>query len=410
MKKYFSIFILILCCVFTLSACGDDAAAIGDSAISSDGIGSDGISSDGIASDGTGSDGENLAQPIYVKMGFIYSGNVQTGTLNVIFETARQQVEKALGVETCYIENVLVADFEEAVSILTENEKCNVIVSCSNRFANTVQKVAKEAVDTKFISFGGENTASNLTAFEGQLYQPANVCGIIAAYNSDNNTIGIVADPGAYSSYAIIDSFILGAKEITEAKTDVRLNWARSESHDEIETAIDNLILQGCDVIMCYTGDTYAIEYCEKRGVKVIGDAYNMPELAPTQYLSGFFYQLNTYMVDVTRSIQYRNFTPSKYTEGLRAGAVRLCATSENCLDGTTDITNALYEIVRTGKSYIFAGEIKDSTGAIVVTKGSHLAHSQIVSIGWLEQSVQKINDYVTPVLEPVSSDFIVKS
>lgn len=405
MKKVLSMF-LIICCIFCFTACGGD----GTEEITSDGVSSDGVSSDGVSSDGIKSDGtDDPNQAIKVKMGFIYSGDAESRTLNAIFEIARQQVEKALGVETCYIENVLVSDFEKAVEILTEEEKCNVIVSCNNRFANAAEKSAKNSPDTRFISYGGGSTLANLSVFEGELYQASNVCGIIAAYNSTSNILGVVADPGMYTVDAVIDAYILGAAEITETKTNVRVNWARPENHDEIEQAIDNLVSQGCDVIMCYTGDAYAIEYCEKIGVKVIGDAYNMPELAPTQYLSGFFYQFNTYLVDIARSIQYRNFTATKNTDGVKEGTVRLCAPSEdNTLEGTKTISDTLYDIVKSGKSTIFKGEIKDSDGNIQVAKGTVLDHSQIVDINWLEQSVRLINDYVKPVLEPTSSDFEV--
>lgn len=409
MRKVLSLF-LIICCIFCFTACGGGEEEITSDGITSDGIGSDGIGSDGIGSDGIGSDGEeDPNKAVYVKMGFIYSGDTESRTLNNIFEIARQQVEKALGIETCYIENVLVGDFEKAVEILTEEEGCNVIVSCNNRFVNSVEKCAKLSPDTRFISYGGGSAVSNVTVLESELWQASNVCGIIAAYNSSSNILGVVADPGIYACDAVINAYILGAAEITESKTNVRVNWARPESPSEIEEAIDNLISQGCDVIMCYTGDKYAIEYCERVGVKVIGDAYNMPELAPTQYLSGFFYQFNTYLVDVARSIQYRNFSSYKNADGVKEGTVRLCAPSEeNALEGTKTISDTLYDIVKTGKSDIFKGEIKDCEGNIQVAKGTTIKHKDIVEINWLEQSVRLINDYIKPVLEPASSDFEV--
>ena len=49
------------------------------------------------------------------KVGFVYSGYVDDGATNGSFEVARAQLERSLGVDTCYVENVLVADFPDAV-------------------------------------------------------------------------------------------------------------------------------------------------------------------------------------------------------------------------------------------------------------------------------------------------------
>ena len=47
-------------------------------------------------------------EKIIYKVGFVYSGHVADGATNGAFEVARAQIERSLGLETCYVENVLV--------------------------------------------------------------------------------------------------------------------------------------------------------------------------------------------------------------------------------------------------------------------------------------------------------------
>lgn len=351
---------------------------------------------------------EDENAPLAVKVGFVYGEEVDNSTQIPLYENARQQLERSLGIETCYIENALVGDFTEAVNALKE-DGCNVIVSCGNKFNNSIKKESTaDETDTWYISLGGSDTTPKMASFQSRMYQMSNIAGIVAAYNSDSNILGIVGDTNVYACYPIIDAYILGAKEITENHTDVRLNWAWSNSESETKEAIDDLVAQGCDVIMiCQTSD-YGIRYCEELGVKVIGSAYNMPELAPTTYLTGFFYNYSTYLVDMVRSIQYSSFNPVCFTDGISSGTIRLTELSSICKEGTDEIAKTLYDIVESGNSKIFTNEIRDIDNNIRIQKGEVFNHTQIMNIDWLEESVSAINDFTQPIMNPVSSDFIV--
>lgn len=354
---------------------------------------------------------EKLPEPeqIVYKVGFIYSGPVEGSTTNLMFEAARAQVKKSLGLESCYIENVLVADFPEAVNTLRD-DGCNIIVSCSPRFANSVDREAKTLNGTTYLSFGGSGTSSNTTSFGGELYQTAAVCGMAAAYNLDplSNKIGIVADPGEYNVYGVLDAFCLGAAEITLAQTDVRVNWAWSNSNSEIEAAVDDLIDQGCDVIMSYMESDYPVRYAAGRGVKLIANAANMPELAPDDYLTGYHFNFSTHVVDKIRSVINGNFNPTVYRGDIAAGMIRLVNYSPNCKSGTETICTKYYDYIKSGSAKIFTGEIKNANGVVTVEKGQSLDASHIFQVNWLVQSVRKTNSFTEIIEDPQSSDFVI--
>lgn len=342
-----------------------------------------------------------------LNIGFIYSGSAEGNASSEIFEAARGEAERVLSAKTYYIENVLVSQFEQATAALVENG-CNVIVSTDVRFANAVYDEAQANKKVQFVSFGGTKALGNLACFQGEMYKTSYVCGLAAAYNSDSNILGVVADPSVLSVYSVIDGFALGAKELTKDRTDVRVNWAWGNKDSETKEAVDNLISQGCDVIFAATYSRYAVEYCELKGVKVIGMAYNMPELAPEKYITGCFSNLNIFLLDVLRSFRYDTDPVGVYRGGIKEGAVRVVEVSEKAKEGTKDITDKLYEVCLENKALVFSGEIKDSNGEIRVAKGKTLDQEQICSINWLESSVKAENYYTQPNTQPVASDLVI--
>ena len=348
-------------------------------------------------------------EEIVYKVGFIYNGPVSNGSTAAIFESSRDQLEKSLAVETCYLENVLVSEIPSAVHTLQDNG-CNIIVSCSSRFANSIQKEASASPDTYYISFGGQTSGSNISCFGGELYQTANVCGIAAAYNTDSNVLGVIADPSSYNVFGVVNAYVLGAKEIWGAQTDVRLNWVWSDDEERIEAAVDDLVSQGSDIIMCYTENDYAAEYCEKIGVRVIANSCNLPEIAPTQYLTGFFFNASTFIVDTVRSIKAENFVSTVHTGGIAAGTARLVDFSENCKDGTDTISSKLYDYVKTGQAHVFTGEIKNRDYKVIVEKGQQLNFKSICEIDWLVLGINKAGDFTTVTQNPVPSDMVIKN
>ena len=351
---------------------------------------------------------EPVEEKVY-KVGFLYNNEVSDGATATIFENARDQLEKTLAVETCFIENVLVSDIPAAVRELQDNG-CNIIVSCSSKFANSIAKEAQSSADTYYISFGGDSSGPTYSSFGGELYQTANVCGIAAAYNSTSNTLGIVADPSCYYVYGVVNSYVLGAKEIMAAQTDVRLNWVWSDDEAKVEAAVDDLVTQGCDVIMCYTESDTAVKYCEEIGVKVIANSCNIPEIAPENYLTGFFFNASTFIVDTVRAIKADNYVSSVHSGGIAAGTARLIDFSDNCREGTATIGTKLYEYVKSGQAHVFTGEIKNRDYKVMVESGQKMDFSSIREIDWLILGINSVGSYTTVIESPTPSDMVIKS
>lgn len=345
-----------------------------------------------------------------LKVGFIYSGTAGGDSASEIFEAARAEIERSMdNTSTCYVENVLVSQFADATAVLVE-AGCNVIVSTSNRFSNAISEEAKVNSGVYFISFGGNEARANLGCFQGEMYKGSYVCGLAAAYNSNSNIIGIVADSSVMSVYNIVDGFIQGTKELNDkTNPDFRLNWAWGFNDDETKAAIDDLVAQGCDVIFTATYSKFAVSYCEEIGVRVVGLAANLPELAPENYLTGSFYYLSIFLIDQLRNVRYAmGKTPEIYMGGVREKAVRLVDFNENCREGTKEICDVLYQLAFDEKTLIFTGEVRDTAGNVKIEKGATLNTDQIIDIDWLAENVSVEKDFSAPQLEPVESDLTI--
>lgn len=342
-----------------------------------------------------------------LRVGFIYPGKVGEDASTDYFEDARAEIERVLGAKTCYIEDVLVSQFTDATAALVQNN-CNVIVSTSNKYANVVHDEAAANPKIQFVSFGGTSPLNNLACFQGETYKGSFVCGLAAAYNSNSNILGVVADPAVLSIHNLIDGYIEGAKNLTEDDTDVRVNWAWGNRDSETRDAIDNLVSQGCDVIFAATYSKFAIQYCELLGVKVIGMSYDTPELAKNNYITGTFCNVRLFLIDTLRALRYDTDRVNLYRGGIKEGAIRVIAVNENAKEGTKDICDTLYDLCSKENTVIFKGELKDSNGNIVVGKGETLDNDKIMSIDWLEQSVTSELNYCQPQLNPTESSLTI--
>ncbi|MCL2036898.1 MAG: BMP family ABC transporter substrate-binding protein [Oscillospiraceae bacterium] len=339
-------------------------------------------------------------EPLTHKVGFIYSGSIRNSTHNMIWEDARNQLEKNRGIDTCYIENVLISNYPEAVEVLLSND-VTIIVSTNHAFANETQTAALENTGIKFISFGGTPIA-NVTVFEPLLHQPANISGLAASYNSTAASFGIVTDIAMFNHEAVVNSYILGIKDFLERETTTHVNYVNSANEQDVRNAIDDLNRKGVDTVMLYLSTDYGIKYCEEKGIKVVAYSGTLPELAPSSYVTGFYFNVNSYLTEQVQLIQNDMFTPGRVYGEISSNHVKMInlnTTEGLLLSNTKEYTDLLYHsIVRNDN--VFAGQIVDNFGKIQVEYGYTLSKAEILGIRWLELSVgnniDDFSDYIT--------------
>lgn len=327
--------------------------------------------------------------------------------MTFMFEKSRKDIETALGLETCYVDGVAVSQFENAVKAL-KNEGCSIIVSASHVFANSALSYAKKDKDVYILSYGGTASLTNLTTFRPKLYQPAFICGTVAAWNSSSHKIGIVADDLMYCSNGVVNAFILGIQQIyKERETDVEIIYAETKA--QTETAVNTLEGKGCDVIFSYQSNDYCMYYCDSIGMRSIGFTNDMAYSAPKYGLVGYYLNWATFITDTVRTCINDNFMAEVYVGGFSEAFVKLTPYSATCKKETLTIADTLYDYVKKGKAKIFEGEIRDKDGLARVGAGATLDDMQVLAMDYLVYGVTYIDNIIDPVPNPTTSDLIVK-
>ncbi len=342
------------------------------------------------------------------KVGYIYDRTVARDNITYMFEKSRHDLETALEIETCYVENVAVSQLEDAVKAL-KNEGCTIIVTASHIFANSVYSYAKNDKDMYFLSYGGNATLSNLTTFSPKLYQPAFVCGTVAAWNSSSHAIGVVADHHMFSAIGVIDAFILGTQQIYKPdETNVKVMYASTP--EQTQQAVAALDAEGCDVIFSYQSDDHCMYYCDMLGIKSIGFTNDIDYSAPKYGLTGYYLNWATFITDTIRTCLNDNYLPESYVGGINEAFVKMTPYSANCKKETITIADTLYNYVKRGNAKIFEGEIRNMDGIPKVGAGAVLTDREIFSLDYLVYGVTSLTDLTEPVANPVYSDLTIKT
>jgi basic membrane lipoprotein Med (substrate-binding protein (PBP1-ABC) superfamily) len=344
------------------------------------------------------SDEEEDPFPLFTRIGFIYETCVERGTLTAMFERSRFELERTLGVETRYMENVLLQQFDDAVDKLIEGG-CNVIVAASNRYNSAIIPAARRNLNVHFISFGSSDEAYNLSSIQPLLFHAANVNGFLAAFNTYSNKIGIVADQNMYHAQGIVSAFALGARELTHSDVEISLNWTLSTRISDTYRAIDDLIAQGCDIIFFYQADVSGIRRAEELGVKTMGFAHDLPVIAEDNYLTGMFLNMNSNLIDIVRTIMYGNFTRSLDRGGFNEGVVNIIRLNEELLnEGSATLAERLISFIADGSSPVFSGEVRDRGNTIRLRKGEVLPINSVFAISWLPENIT-VEKFISPPL-----------
>jgi basic membrane lipoprotein Med (substrate-binding protein (PBP1-ABC) superfamily) len=378
-------------CVIGLSGCN---AGSGEGDLPG---GSDGAFADG-GSDTAAETVDTTDMPRELKIGFIYSSGVSAGDELVLqYEEARDDIHRLLGIETGYMEYVLTQQFRQAVEAFRA-EGYNVIVAAHNRYAAICDRLAAEETGGMlYICYGTKNASQNESGLQPALYEAANICGTVAAFNTMSNNIGIVADINLFHAYGVADAFSLGVLDVPLQHSQVQtsLAWALSDSRSDTKSAIDSLIAKGCDVIFLYQSSSYGISYCDSLGVRVIGFAENIAELAPNSHVMGYYLNLSSYLVSRAQKARMDSFDADNNADGLKYGLVGMTSLNTDVVrEGTQDILQAQYDYVTEGKNLIFSGEVKDTTGRVRIDKAVSLMAEGIYDITWLEEHIVSTENF----------------
>ena len=359
--------------------------------------------SDSETAEGTMESSEVTAEAEDVtRVGYIFNGECDNGGFSAGINLDRLAASAYTEIESCYIDNVNISDFSAAVDKLVESG-CDYIVSGSWLYTNVLTDVAGKNMDVNFISYGARARTVNVYAYTDHIYEGAYIAGLAAAYNTDTEKIGVVADPSMIYTKPVINAIALGSQLVyKDAQTIV--SFAAQDG--EIRDAVDSLAQQGCDVIISYTESPETVEYCESSGIKVIGNLDYSKTAADYENMLMYFYtdHDSLYLANF-KSMQMDTWEPEEYIGTLANGVVNVSSALDCARDGTQHIVDALIPKVTSGAAYIFSGEMKNTYGNIMIQQGGILEPAEVYTMDWYVLGVQTAENFVQPNLELKPND-----
>ncbi len=342
------------------------------------------------------------------KIGYIFKDEVDLGWLSTDVNNNRLAAAKYAKVESYYIDNVNITDFPEAVKVL-KGIGCEYIVSGSWQYNNMLNDVAGKNMNLNFISHGARIRTANAAAYTDQVYEAAYVAGMVAAFNSETEKVGIVVDPSMLYTTAYINAAALGSQLVYH---DAEMVVAYAAQNGEIHKAVDALIKKNCDVIISYTASPETVEYCNSKGIKVIGNLdYRETAENYKNMIMYCYVDHSSYFLAQSKMIQLDSWQPETYVGTLMNGVVNVSDALAGAKEGTADIISALVPKVAGGQAPIFAGELKDAAGNVVKLQGEVMQASEIYSMNWYVKGVNsELETFVVPITDIGTGDFDIES
>lgn len=370
--------------------------------------GCDGGSGDS-SSDSSDVSDANGEQTVTHKVGYIFRESVEELTFAGQICEQRERSSNRSSMETCYIDNVPLSQFEEAVEALSA-AGCTDIVACSPTYLNVVNSsVAKKYMNLDFICFGDLTDSLNISAYYESPYQGAYVAGLVASYNSKTKKIGVVADTALPGTYPVINAVQLGTLVVNDGGAEVYV--AGAEKNSEIEEAIDALLDNDCDVIVCYTNSGHSADYCQKKGVKFIGNLdYSDYENDYSNMLMYFYCRRDDYFLAQFKSMKLDSWTPDAFVGEMGNNVVNVSSALPAAENGSQHLIDAIVPHLTNGSAKVFKGPLKDANGSTRYLETDVMTDKQIDAMDWYVQGVKRAGNFRKMVADPPRSSLEIKS
>lgn len=328
-----------------------------------------------------------------LKVGFVYVGPITDQGYVYAHDLGRQAVEKELGVETIYKENVKEdkAEVRAAIDNLIQ-QGANVIFTTSFGFMDATEEAAKDYPEVKFLHCSGyKSNGSNFVNYFGKMEEPRYLAGIAAGLKTKTNKIGFVGAFPIPEVIRAVDAFALGVKSVNPDAV-VKVTWTNTwyDPAKEKEAA-KALIDEGVDILAQHQNSAATQQAAEEAGIHSIGYNLSMKEYAPNAYMTGAVWNWGAYYVEAVRQIKEGTWKAENYLGGLKDGVVQLDELSENVPNEAKALIDEAKAKIEAGELNIFAGPIKDQSGSIRVKEGQVLTDEEMLQIDYLIEGVEGV-------------------
>lgn len=321
------------------------------------------------------------------RVAFVYIGPPGDGGYTYQHDQGRLAMETALGLKADTVENVPEgADAERVITDLAQNH--DIVFTTSFGYMDPTLAVAAKFPKVVFLHCSGYKTAENMGTYFGKNFQASYLSGIAAGKTTKKNLLGYV---GAFPIPEVIyniNAFTLGAQSVNP-KVKVAVVWTNTWFDPALERqAAISLLDQGADVLLAYQDSPATIQAAAERGALAGGNDSDMTKFAPQAYLTNPVWNWGPYYTKVVEAVKAGTWKTEQFLGDMADGTVALAPLGESVPQDVKDLVAAAQDKIIKGELDVFAGPLKDQSGAEKVAAGSALPIGDVLSMMWFVAGV----------------------
>jgi basic membrane protein A len=308
MKKFLSLLLVLAMFTFALAGCG-------------------GGQPDGDVEQPAGdSQGEQPQEQETFKVAMLLAGPISDQGWNATAYNGLMNIEKNLGAEVSYTENIAQSDFEEVFRGYAI-QGYNLIFGHGFQFGDAAMKVAPEFPDVKFvITSTNISQEPNVASLNNDNTQQGFLAGALAAMLTEVDKIGVVNGMEIPSIQAFASGFDQGAYYINPDITILSTFTGDFNDAAKAKEVASAMIEEGAD-IMAHDADAAGlgvVEAAVEKDIPVIGAISDQVDLAPDHMVTSALSDLTKAIEVMAGMIMEGDFAPQMYNFGIAEDTVGL--------------------------------------------------------------------------------------
>lgn len=349
-----------------------------------------------------------------LKVGFIYVGPIGDYGWTHAHDQARRIAEKALPIETIFVESVPEAQAEPFIDKMVQ-QGAKVVFTTSFGFMDGTLAAAKRYPNVIFAHATGFKRAPNVATYMADFYQIYYLNGLMAGALTKSGKIAYV---GAFPIPEVkrhISAFALGVRA-ANPKATVNVRWLFSWFDPaKAKEATEALIAEGADVYAFTEDSPTVIQVAAKKGRLSFSHYSPMQKFAPKHVVSGQLVHWDKIYVDFLSKVLAGKYTAKNlenvdYWWLLGEKAVELGGDFGQPINPlfkarlqarkakTADLgTISVYDLIQKRLAQMstmtmafepFTGPIKDRKGTMRVQAGKRMTVLELTTMEWAAPGV----------------------
>jgi len=320
-----------------------------------------------------------------ITVGIIYVGPRDDFGYNQAHAEAAAQLKKLAGVKVVEEENVPETQAVQKTmqGMISQDGAALLFPTSFGYFDPHMLAMAAKNEKVRFAHCGGMWTQgkhpANTGSFFGYIDEAQYLNGVIAGHMSKSKKLGFVAAKPIPQVLRNINAFTMGARSVDPKITCNAIftgDWSMPVKEAE---ATNSLSDQGIDVFTMHVDSPKVIvETAAKRGKMVCGYHASQAKLAPNAYLTGAEWNWLTAYTRILEAARTGKPHPNFVRGGLKDGFVKSSPYGSMVPEGARKNAEDIRARMIAGSFDIFAGELKDNTGKVVIPKGKAFKQTDI--------------------------------